>query len=73
MLLAQHWLVILIGCASIVLLCRDIQEADQEGIEKFGEECRLYMQCVPQVNFFSGFFRLIRSKRTTKEPENSNG
>jgi protein-S-isoprenylcysteine O-methyltransferase Ste14 len=63
MLLAQHWLVILLGIVSMVLLYMDIQAADAEGIEKFGEEYRHYMQRVPQVNFLLGIWRFIRAKR----------
>jgi protein-S-isoprenylcysteine O-methyltransferase Ste14 len=37
-LLAQHWLVILLGVISAVLIYLDIQAADREGIEKFGED-----------------------------------
>lgn len=58
MLLAQHWLVILLGAISASLIWQDIQKADQEGIEKFGEAYREYMQRVPQVNFVLGIFRL---------------
>jgi protein-S-isoprenylcysteine O-methyltransferase Ste14 len=62
MLLAQHWLVILLGFISAVLIYVDIQAADREGIEKFGDEYRRYMQRVPQVNFLLGGVRLLRRK-----------
>jgi protein-S-isoprenylcysteine O-methyltransferase Ste14 len=65
MLLAQHWLVILLGAISAVLIYADVQKADQEGIEKFGDAYRSYMQRVPQVNFLSGSLRLLRRKRTS--------
>jgi protein-S-isoprenylcysteine O-methyltransferase Ste14 len=65
MLLAQHWLVILLGVLSALLIWLDIQAADQEGIEKFGDEYRQYMQSVPQVNFVLGIMRLaLRKKRS---------
>lgn len=69
MLLAQHWLVILLGVISAVLIYLDIQEADQDGIEKFGDTYRQYMQRVPQVNILLGILRLIQAKRTTKTDE----
>jgi protein-S-isoprenylcysteine O-methyltransferase Ste14 len=69
MLLAQHWLVILLGLISAVLIYADIQAADQEGIEKFGDEYRRYMQRVPQVNFLLGGVRLLRRKRTSDSKE----
>jgi protein-S-isoprenylcysteine O-methyltransferase Ste14 len=59
MLLAQHWLVVLLGVISAVLIWLDIQLADQQCIEKFGAEYRQYMQRVPQVNFILGVIRLI--------------
>jgi protein-S-isoprenylcysteine O-methyltransferase Ste14 len=62
MLLAQHWLVILLGVVSAVLIWLDIQEADQDGIQKFGDEYRQYMERVPQINFLLGVFRLIKHK-----------
>lgn len=67
MLLAQHWLIILLGCVSAVLIWSDIQAADQECIEKFGDEYRRYMQRVPQVNFILGAIRLIRTKRANND------
>jgi protein-S-isoprenylcysteine O-methyltransferase Ste14 len=63
MLLAQHWLVILIGIISMGLIYQDIQAADQEGLDKFGDDYHRYMQRVPQMNFLLGIFWLIQAKR----------
>ena len=63
MLLAQHWVVILIGIVSTTLFYIDTRDADQEGIEKFGEAYREYMQRVPQVNFLLGIVRVIQQRR----------
>jgi protein-S-isoprenylcysteine O-methyltransferase Ste14 len=63
MMLAQHWLVVLLGVVSMLLIYPVIQAADQEGIEKFGDEYRQYMRRVPQINFPLGIFRLIQAKR----------
>jgi protein-S-isoprenylcysteine O-methyltransferase Ste14 len=63
MLLAQHWVVILVGAVCMVLFYIDTQAADQEGIEKFGEAYREYMQRVPQANFLLGILRAIRQRR----------
>jgi protein-S-isoprenylcysteine O-methyltransferase Ste14 len=62
MLLAQNWLVILLGLISVVLIYTDVQAADREGIEKFGDEYRQYMRRVPQVNFILGGVRLPQRK-----------
>lgn len=64
MLLAQHWVVVLVGAVSMVLIYADIQAADKEGIEKFGEIYREYMQKVPQVNFILGIIRAIRKRKS---------
>jgi len=61
MLMAQHWLVILLGVVSMLLVYLDIQAADQEAIEKFGDEYRQYMHRVPQINILLGIFRLIQA------------
>lgn len=63
MLIAQHWLVILIGVVSMILIYQTIRDADQEGQDKFGEAYQDYMKRVPQMNFLKGIFRLIRMKR----------
>jgi protein-S-isoprenylcysteine O-methyltransferase Ste14 len=64
LLMAQHWLVIGLGVVSMLLIYLDIQAADQDGIGKFGDEYRRYMQRVPQMNFLLGIFRLIQKQRT---------
>ena len=63
MLLAQHWLIVMIGLASATLIYLDIREADKQGIEKFGEEYQLYMQRVPRANFIVGLIRLFKVRR----------
>lgn len=68
MLLAQHWLVILLGVISMALIYFDMYGADQEGIEKFGDEYREYMQRVPRANLLLGLVRLIRAKRARQKP-----
>ena len=62
MLLAQHWVVILIGIVSMTLFYIDTRDADQEGIEKFGAAYRDYMQRVPRVNFLLGILRILQQR-----------
>jgi protein-S-isoprenylcysteine O-methyltransferase Ste14 len=62
MLLAQHWLVILVGVACAGLISWDMRAADREGLEKFGEEYRRYMQRVPRANFLLGLVRQVRQE-----------
>jgi protein-S-isoprenylcysteine O-methyltransferase Ste14 len=59
MLLAQHWLVISIGIVSMGLIYHEIWIADQEGIDKFGDAYRSYMQRVPRANVLLSLFRII--------------
>ena len=40
----------------------DTREADQEGIQKFGEAYRDYMQRVPRANFIPGILRVIQRR-----------
>jgi hypothetical protein len=42
----------------------DIQAADRDGIKKFGDEYRQYMQRVPQMNFLLGGVRLLQRKES---------
>ena len=64
MLLCQHWLVIVLGLVSLVLFYLDIRAADQEGIEKFGEEYRDYMQRVPRANFLLGIVLWLKRRKS---------
>lgn len=68
MLLAQHWLVILLGFVSAILIWLDIQAADDDGLKKFGEEYQNYMNRVPQINIPLGFIRLLKKKRSATKP-----
>ncbi len=63
MLLAQHWLIIVLGVVSAVLIYLDICDADQEGIAKFGVEYEIYMQQVPRLNFVVGLFRFLFDRK----------
>lgn len=60
MFLCQHWSVIVLGLLSSILFFLDIREADTEGIEKFGDEYRAYMEKVPRANFILGIIRWFR-------------
>jgi protein-S-isoprenylcysteine O-methyltransferase Ste14 len=66
-LLSPHWLVIALGLISMVLIYLDIRAADQEGIEKFGDEYKLYMQRVPRANFLLGVVRWLKHHRSKKD------
>jgi protein-S-isoprenylcysteine O-methyltransferase Ste14 len=62
-LITQHWLIMIIGAASIALNYIDILIADQDCIEKFGDDYKRYMERVPRTNFLLGFIRLLQSRK----------
>jgi protein-S-isoprenylcysteine O-methyltransferase Ste14 len=66
-LIAQHWLVLVLGIPIILIWYLGIIEGDKSGIEKFGDDYKRYMQRVPQMNFLVGLIRVTR--RTKKPPE----
>ena len=58
--LFQHWIVILLGLPIIPLTYTDLIKADNEAIEKFGEDYKTYMKKVPRANFLLGIMRRFR-------------
>jgi protein-S-isoprenylcysteine O-methyltransferase Ste14 len=61
LLLAQHWLITCIGIVAMALVYIGIlPDADQDGIKRFGDDYKRYMQRVPRLNFVAGIIRLIR-------------
>jgi protein-S-isoprenylcysteine O-methyltransferase Ste14 len=64
-LISQHWIILIIGVISIVLIYLDALRADQNLVLKFGKEYVDYTEKVPRLNFVAGVIRLI--KRKTKD------
>lgn len=62
MLIVQHWLVVALGAAAIVLFCLDFRKVDAADIAKFGDAYRDYMERVPGWNPTAGVWRLVRRK-----------
>ena len=63
-LITQHWLIVTLGAVPAILTYLDTLRADQDGIEKFGDAYRQYMERVPRVNFVAGVIRLARRSRS---------
>jgi len=67
-LVAQHWLITLMGIAAMALVYTAIvPQADQVNTEKFGDDYRRYMQKVPGVNFLAGVIRLLQRSKMEGE------
>ena len=63
MFLFQHWIVIIIGIPIIPLTYIDLINADKDGIKKFGDDYKQYMQRVPRANFLLGIMLYLRRKK----------
>ena len=63
MLLFQHWIVVCLGIPIIPLTYIDLINADKDGIKKFGEEYKRYMQKVPRANFLLGIIWRLRARK----------
>jgi protein-S-isoprenylcysteine O-methyltransferase Ste14 len=61
-LIAQHWLVVVLGVPVVVIFFLGVIDDDKEGIEKFGDDYKAYMKKVPRINFVAGITRLIKRK-----------
>jgi protein-S-isoprenylcysteine O-methyltransferase Ste14 len=62
-LIAQHWLVGVLGAIAIVIYYVDTFEEEESAVVKFGESYTRYMESVPRVNFVVGIVRLLRHRR----------
>ena len=63
MLVAQHWLVIVIGIAAMVAMYVDVLRIDRRDIDKFGDEYTRYMHSVPRLNVLVGVIRLLQRRK----------
>ena len=59
-LISQHWSVLILGVPAMIILYKDMFNADKSCIEKFGDDYKHYMERVPRANFFAGLVRLIK-------------
>jgi len=61
-LIAQHWLVALLGAVLIFMYYRDTFEEERSCMKKFGAAYERYRESVPRVNFVAGLIRLVRRR-----------
>lgn len=57
-----HWLFGVLGVAGTVVIYLGCREEDKLLVKKFGKDYESYMKRVPQMNFFLGIMRLMRSR-----------
>ena len=62
MFLFQHWIIILLGISIVPLTYIDLIRADNNAIEKLGDDYRAYMKRVPRTNFLLGIIRRYRKE-----------
>ncbi len=61
-LIAQHWVIMVIGVVAVVSVYIGTRQEDQYCVEKFGDAYKRYMQSVPAVDLFTGVIRWLRRK-----------
>lgn len=66
MLMAQQWIVVVLGAASLGLCWLDFRKVDSIDVEKFGDAYRDYMQRVPGWNPVAGLWRWVRRRRARR-------
>jgi protein-S-isoprenylcysteine O-methyltransferase Ste14 len=59
-LVAQQWLIAIIGVPAMLLNYMGIRQQDHFLIQKFGDNYLRYMKKVPRINFLVGIVRLLR-------------
>jgi protein-S-isoprenylcysteine O-methyltransferase Ste14 len=62
-IIAQQWLITIIGIVAIVSTYGFTIRADQECVEKFGDSYKRYMKSVPRLNILMGIVQLTRRRR----------
>jgi len=64
-LIGQHWLLVVLAAVGMALIYLDTFNADENCIDKFGDEYERYMQRVPRVNFVAGLLLLLVRREGT--------
>lgn len=62
-LIAQHWIVALLGAIAAIVYYVDTSEEEKTNLERFGEAYQEYIKIVPRVNFVLGFIRALHRPR----------
>jgi protein-S-isoprenylcysteine O-methyltransferase Ste14 len=62
-LIAQHWIVAILGLTVIISLYLGIYDEERSAIAKFGASYERYRESVPKINVIVGLIRLLRRRR----------
>jgi protein-S-isoprenylcysteine O-methyltransferase Ste14 len=62
-LIAQHWIVAILGLIVIISLYLGIHDEESSAIAKFGASYERYRESVPRINVVVGLIRLLRRRR----------
>jgi len=62
MLITLHWLVVVLGLMSAVILLLNTYDEESESMEKFVKDYQRYCEKVPRLNFLLGIWKLIKRK-----------
>lgn len=68
-LITWHWLVLLLGLASIGMYWWSSVVEEEKNLEKFGDAYRDYQERVPRFNFVWGLIRKLVNSRSTNQGE----
>lgn len=61
-LIAQHWLIGILGAILIIIYYLSVFDEEQDAIKKFGEDYKQYMKKVPRFNFIQGIIRFLNKR-----------
>jgi len=61
-----HWIMAILTAVNVIYIYWFMVIEEKQDILKYGADYERYMGSVPRANLFSGFIRLLRSKRKTK-------
>jgi protein-S-isoprenylcysteine O-methyltransferase Ste14 len=62
MLVSQHWLIAILGVIGIVSMDQITRRADEQLVEKFGADYKMYRQEVPRLNIVWGIVRKLKRR-----------
>lgn len=58
-LIAQHWIIVILGAVVGLITYLDTFEEERSCIEKFGQDYERYRKRVPRINFIFGIVKLL--------------